>query len=285
MGPRSTLKTIVRKLPVIRPLAKRAERFEARYDALLGAALQLPAWCAESAASYEVVAAIHPEDFIFRNTMRNAATPRAGVQKYFDMGAESTNKLRAVIAELGMSEAGLRLLEFASGYGRMSRHLARKASDIELAACDIHEEAGAFCAAQLNIPFLLSKSVPEDFKSPTEFEVVFALSFFSHMPRSTWGRWLKALYDQVAPGGAVIFTTHGMVSHAGTRKRHKLSEDGFSFTATSEQKDLPGPEYGVAFSSPQFVEAEIARLPRAKLAIFREGDWFGHQDLYAVRKS
>jgi NAD(P)-dependent dehydrogenase (short-subunit alcohol dehydrogenase family) len=33
--------------PEIRWIAERAERFEARYDALLGAALRLPAWCAE----------------------------------------------------------------------------------------------------------------------------------------------------------------------------------------------------------------------------------------------
>ena len=57
----------------------------------------------------------------------------------------------------------------------MSRHLASDAPEIALAACDIHEEAGAFFAAQLDIPFFLSKSVPEEFKSPAEFDVVFAL--------------------------------------------------------------------------------------------------------------
>jgi NAD(P)-dependent dehydrogenase (short-subunit alcohol dehydrogenase family) len=33
--------------PEIRWIAERAERFEARYDALLGAALWLPAWCTD----------------------------------------------------------------------------------------------------------------------------------------------------------------------------------------------------------------------------------------------
>jgi hypothetical protein len=36
--------------------------------------------------------------------------------------------------------------------------------------------------------------------------------FISHMPKTTFGRWLKQLFSLVRPGGYLIFTTHGLVS-------------------------------------------------------------------------
>ena len=33
-----------------------------------------------------------------------------------------------------------------------------------------------------------------------------------------------------------------------------------------------------------FVSTELAKLTDAELLLLREGDWWGHQDIYVVRK-
>ena len=50
---------------------------------------------------------------------------------------------------------------------------------------------------------------PEDFRPSEQFDVVFALSFFTHMPKSTFGRWLARL-PRGPPSGQLAFTTHGL---------------------------------------------------------------------------
>ncbi len=54
----------------------------------------------------------------------------------------------------------------------------------------------------------LSSPVPEQLTLPSQ-DVIFAHSFFSHMPETTWARWLKALANALAPRGVLIFTTPG----------------------------------------------------------------------------
>lgn len=124
---------------------------------------------------------------------------------------------------------------------------------------------------------------PDDFNHPSRYDVVFALSFFSHMPRSTWGRWLAALYASVLPGGVLIFTTQGQLS-AKYFGSPPLSADGYWFGSNSEQKDLDLANYGQTIVTEDFVRREIADKLNLKTFIFREGFWWGHQDCYVVRK-
>ena len=61
----------------------------------------------------------------------------------------------------------------------------------------------------LGVESYLSSPVPEQLTLPPR-DVIFAHSFFSHMPETTWARWLKALANALAPRGVLIFTTHGV---------------------------------------------------------------------------
>ncbi len=278
-------KDIVVRLPASRYIIARVEKFRSRKATLLASALSMPQWCVEEAQKYRVIPHIHPKDFIFQYILRrHVDNPREAVSEYFNSGNTSAQKLRTLFSEdIGLNYKVVRALEFASGYGCVSRHLVKYEEEILLTVCDIHDDAGAFYAEHLNVPFVRSVSVPEDFRSPGDFDVVFALSFFSHMPETSWSRWLTALFQHVAPGGFLIFTTHGMVSHANFGKP-KLSKNGFRFTPRSEQLDLAPDEYGGTISTPLFVSTELAKLTDAELLLLREGDWWGHQDIYVVRK-
>ncbi len=106
----------------------------------------------------------------------------------------------------------IKLLEFASGYGCVTRHLLNLQTNLHITTCDIHEEAISFIERTLNISSILSHPEPEQVKLSSTYDIVFCLSFFSHMPDTTWFCWLQTLYNAVSPGGLFIFTTHGYQS-------------------------------------------------------------------------
>lgn len=245
---------------------------------------------AESARTHAgalgVSPAIHLDDFIFQFLINNPCFENmdGAVKYYFYDGRKSAQTLAAMLTECGLEQSGpLSMLEFASGYGCITRHLRAVLPNVRSVACDIHDQAITFIRSRLGAEAMPSCTDPSRFDQSRTYDIVFALSFFSHMPRTTWGRWLAALYDRVSPGGVLIFTTQGQHSakHFGNPK---LDADGFWFLADSEQKDLDVATYGQTIADVSFVTREVrSRLGHAPDMV-REGFWWGHQDCYLVRK-
>ena len=209
-------------------------------------------------------------------------TLRDCVRYYFEDG----NKSAAAFADLLKRHSAPSrpdVLEFASGYGCVSRHLA-KMTEINCSASDIHKKAIDFLRDELKVKAFLSAHVPEQLVPPTSYDVVFVLSFFSHMPLDTWTRWLDRLVSITRPGGLIIFTAHGLKS-APILGSPEISDNGFWFKAESEQKDLPGTEYGfLTVTTHPFVRNALKTIPSATLVEWKEGFWWEHQDLYVLRR-
>ena len=234
---------------------------------------------------YGVNSSIHAEDLIYHFVI-NAFTfnRRSGIKYYFSTGDESARKLISLKHEVGLTQK-VDLLEFASGYGCVTRHLVKYSKEFVITSCDIHKQAIDYIEETFNVPCIASSNLPEDFRTPKKYGIVFALSFFSHMPQKTWGKWLAALYRSVEPGGYLIFTTHGLVTQNQVMKHAVLDEQGFWFDANSEQHDLDSAEYGSAIAAPSFVRKEIAKLETAKVSLFYEGYWWGHQDVWVIKNT
>ena len=242
--------------------------------------------CAAAASRHGVVADVHPEDFIFRFLIENPVfrSERDAIRYYFDDGARSAARLGSLLADVcALGDRSVELLEFASGFGCVTRHLRRALPRVATTSCDIHSEAIRFLRETLGVAALQSTSVPEDLRSPTRFDVVFALSFFSHMPERTFGRWLRALAALVKPGGFLAFTAHGRVSRDEHLSQCHPDADGYFFHPASEQKDLDVAEDGTTISLPRWVLARAFEVPTLRLRHFREGVWWEHQDLYVFR--
>ena len=240
---------------------------------------------------YHVSGALHPLDFMFWFIYDDPArTDKLDAPiLYAQSGREVVTFLRglleeevakAALAKRPVADARVSVLEFASGYGRASRHFGNELPYVDLVACDIHEEAIAFLSA-IGITACRSSPVPEELHTDRHFDVVFALSFFTHMPRSTWSRWLRALADQLEPDGLLIFTAHGEASQRAMGVA-TIEADGFFYTPWSEQKDLPLSDYGGTitvfdFVYKQLVECGLTLLHYKQVAI-------AHHDVYVVQR-
>ncbi len=240
--------------------------------------------CEESGGKLGVVPAVHPGDFIFRWLLShpNFAGRSSAIEYYFQDGRKSAETLRGVLQQLGYDDGQpATLLEFASGYGKVTRHAKHVFPDTDWTACDIHRDATVFIARELTVKSVLSANLPEDLSIGTKFDVVFALSFFSHMPERTWSRWLKALYGLVREGGYLIFTTHGLAS-ARYFGNPEIPASGIWFKPESEQKDLDVSEYGQTIVTSEFVTRTVRNELKKDIVLEKLGFWWGHQDLYVT---
>ncbi len=242
--------------------------------------------CKEAALPFDVTPDVHAHDHIFRFIYDNPVFEnKAGaVRYYFQDGHTSATKVRKAL-DLWLIPHGekFKVLEFASGYGAVTRHARDVLLPHDLHSCDIHPEAVEFLSAHLGVTSIQSSTNPDQLQLPVLYDMIFVLSFFSHMPASTWLNWLRRLYLSVKEGGVLLFTTHGEKSMK-YLPQARLDENGFWFEPTSEQTDLDTTNYGQTITSKSFVSAQISKLDRALLLDYQEGDWWGHQDVYILRK-
>jgi 2-polyprenyl-3-methyl-5-hydroxy-6-metoxy-1,4-benzoquinol methylase len=233
-----------------------------------------------------VIPEVHPEDYIYRFLIKNAVfkNKKEAVRYYFYDGKNSAETLKRLLFDrLNFSENNTLILEFASGYGCVTRHLVSIFSPENVVCSDIHAEANQFLSQTLQIRAIQSTTEPQHFPSDENFDVVFALSFFSHIPPPTWGHWLETLFHLVNPGGVLVFTTQGMES----RKyfgNPDIPDSGIWFLADSEQKDLDVHEYGQTIVTIEYVVNHVFKRLKTPFKIIRSAYWWNHQDLYVIQK-
>lgn len=225
---------------------------------------------------------IHPNDEIFQFIF-NHPTSTNPLRDYLSDGWRTSYELMIILEEVGRSLVRCTsFLEFASGYGRLTRHLAKFPGAGKVSVSDVMPGAIEFCQQRFGVSGFPSSPEPEKVAFPQQYEVVFVLSLFSHLPKSTWSQWLLALYGAVAPGGCLIFTTHG--ESVATQSGVELDNQGFFFVPSSESDHLANEQYGTTITSVDFVEREISRLPDAASLLFKRDHFWAGQDAWIVGK-
>lgn len=239
----------------------------------------------DCAGQLGVSPAVHPDDHIFNFLIGHQGFPsdETRVKYYFEDGRDSAMKLRGILSRT-LGDGHIDILEFASGYGCVSRHLVGD-NRLNLVSCDIHPQAISFLEKKIGVRALHSVSIPEELDPGRTYDAVFALSFFSHMPITTWSRWLAKLFQLVTPGGVLIFTTQGDKSLPALAMQEPPEEYGFRFALNSEQIDLPVEEYGQMVMNSDMVRKHIQTLPGAECIPDEVTTWWNHQDVFVVRKN
>ena len=226
---------------------------------------------------------VSPQDDIFR-FFAGHPTSVNPLRDYFADGWRTLSELMLLLESVQRPLLGAgSFLEFASGHGRFTRHLVKALGAERVTVSDVVPDAVAFARDTLGVPGFLSAARPEDVAWPRRFGVVFVLSLFSHLPRSSWGRWLARLVDAVEPGGLLVFTTHG--TEAARRARVTLDAEGYFFAPSSESTAIDAQEYGTAFTDEAFVRARTAELAGTVEVLRWAPMWFWHhQDAWVLQR-
>lgn len=231
-----------------------------------------------------VATQIHPSDEMYTTEVASGGgTPEAAAIRYFSTASGIFRTVSELAAWRFGGFAGVRsLLDFASGYGRATRFFARALDPARITVAEIDAEAVRFQTDAFGVRGCVSRTDPRDLALSGSFDLVLAVSFFSHLPESRFQAWLERLYRLVARGGMLVFSTHG---EALKPEDEALSPSGFAFRAQSETARLAGHEYGTSWVTSEFVRRASLEVSggAGRLAVYPEG-LCGYQDLYVLSK-
>jgi SAM-dependent methyltransferase len=211
-------------------------------------------------------------------------SPEAAAIGYFATGRQIFRTIREIVEwRFGEFHRVGAFLDFASGYGRVTRFLVRAMAPQRIVVAEVDAAAVRFQEKTFGVRGVVSHTEPERLRLERSFDMVFAASFFSHLPERSFAPWLSRLRTAVKPGGLLAFSVHGMELlplEAADRG------SGIVFSPVSETERLDAQEYGTSYVTEEFVRraAGGAGGPGDRLFRFPLG-LCGLQDLYVLQRA
>jgi SAM-dependent methyltransferase len=185
------------------------------------------------------------------------------------------------------------IVDFPSGHGRVLRWLRQRWPSASLHAVEIDDDALTFCQQTFDAEPIRSTPGFASLQLPQNADLIWSGSLLTHLNVDAWRSFLRLAVASLAPGGALVATTHGRIatmlakrgdpiygSLIDTKELAKIyATSGFAYDDYARAY----PTYGLSFSSPKWLLGELQSIPDVKITYFRESGW-GHQDAFALEK-
>jgi SAM-dependent methyltransferase len=219
------------------------------------------------------------------------------LELFLTIGQDTFNWIKPY---LNLIDHNSNVLDFGVGCGRTIRHFFRYSKNYNLYGCDVDRKAIQWL--QKNVSFV--DSAVSDPKPPLPydsrtFDLIYAISVFSHLNEIYFKDWLSEVARCLKPGGILIFTYHGnnafnLVEARSMAKNLNIENwdileqsrefelSGFTWLRQSVgSKDIDMNSYGISF-------AKLAKILELSSGVFEVIDCVeavgGWQDLIALRK-
>ena len=190
--------------------------------------------------------------------------------------------LDAVAAyRIGLGPAS-RVLDFGCGCGRVVRHLAPQCR-ARIDGADIDAEAVRWSAANLEgAAFHHTPEMPPLPFEDARFDLVYAISVFTHLPEPMQLAWLAELGRVAKPGAFVLLSVNGpdLLPADDPAAAERMAEHGFCYSRRGETEGLPD-FYRTACHAGSYIRREWGKLFRIEAVLRREIG--GYQDLVVAR--
>lgn len=206
------------------------------------------------------------------------------VREYLDVGRRSARSVVSELAAAGFGETQpLNALDFGCGSARALRHVAALTS-WTLHGCDIDRPAIDWAARTFpDASFQVNDPEPPLRFNDTTFDIVYAISLFTHFSEEMQQKWIAELQRIVRPGGAIVISSMGpsvianFPSYATPENIRTLHERGSLFISKPGEFNA-----SAAFHSLR----GLTRLggDALQLLAWRENGLDGFQDLALFRK-
>ncbi|MCC6987893.1 MAG: class I SAM-dependent methyltransferase [Acidobacteria bacterium] len=202
------------------------------------------------------------------------------------VGRDSARQIDDALGRGGRSLADDRaILDFGCGCGGTLTWVRELAPQAALSGTDIDGEAIAWCRAQLPwAAFGVNAAQPPLPYADAAFELVYALSVFTHLDEAHQRQWLAELRRVIAPGGTCLVTLHGpdTATSLSSRDRQRLTDHGFAFVRTNATRGLFPEWYQNAYHEPWYVQETFAEY--FDVGTYVPRGLIGHQDIVVLSR-
>lgn len=134
----------------------------------------------------------------------------ADVRWFLEGGELARRSITDALGRQGVAPGNLRtILDFGCGCGRVARHWP-PVTNAAVTGVDYNPVLVAWC--QRNLPFgtfAVNDLAPPLALADASFDLVYALSVFTHLPEPLQDVWLDELARVLRPGGHLLLTLHG----------------------------------------------------------------------------
>jgi SAM-dependent methyltransferase len=177
------------------------------------------------------------------------------------------------------------ILDFGCGCGGTLLWLKDLAPTATLSGTDIDHGAIDWC--RRNLPFGrfgTNEALPPLEYADASFDLVYAVSVFTHLDEEFQFRWLEELRRVLAPGGICLITLHGPGSwnEMPAGDEATLTSRGFVFVRTDVTRGLFPDWYQIAFHTRSYVEKGFARY--FDVVGFVPRGMANHQDVVVLQR-
>lgn len=179
-----------------------------------------------------------------------------------------------------------KVLEWGCGVSRVIRHIPDYAGkDCQVYGVDINDEMINWNAKNIaGVKFEKNNYNPPLSFPDNQFDLIFALSVFTHIEPEVQNLWVKEIHRVAGVNGIFLFTTHGKMyeSHLNEKAAEELKSKG-AFLQPYKQK---GHRMMTTYNSYENFKTSIE--PYFEILEYYDGEKFpekaGRQDLWIVKK-
>lgn len=212
--------------------------------------------------------------------LRLKVTGFVDADEFLDQGARAAATIRSALEANSTSiEAVESILDFGCGCGRVTRHWAHVPGRVT--GSDYNPHLVGWCHANLAFgTFSVNQSRPPLAFEDGSFDLVYAISIFTHFTRALQREWMTELGRVLRPGGWLLFSTRSEAwadsLDAEERRRFDTGKPVERYT------NAAGTNLCAAFHPLPFVVGELASAFDHRSTMPAALD--GRQDLHVFRK-
>jgi 2-polyprenyl-3-methyl-5-hydroxy-6-metoxy-1,4-benzoquinol methylase len=213
--------------------------------------------------------------------IRVAGTAEAGW--FLEGGRLAEQSIRAALERAGTSlEERSAILDFGCGCGRVVRRLASLPGAVH--GSDLNADAVAWCRANLGFAqFERNSLTPPLLYRDGQFDLVYTLSVFTHLPLDLEHAWVAELSRILRPGGYLLLTTHGERYLERLRPAEQAAFARGEVVVRFEQ--VAGTNLCTTFHPAAYVVDTLGRGLELVDAVPEGAHGNPHQDLFLLRKA